>query len=104
MQWTALSDRYWSQNIKYPPILMKRKTAAAYCDMAEAAFMRSVTIGDLPQPISIGNKDYWHRSAIEGAVTLLENGGTAGLKRGIGGTWREDSSLYKDDPGGKYRD
>jgi len=83
---------------------MKRKTAAAFCDMAETAFARSVTAGDLPQPISIGGKDYWHRAAIEGAVAELENGGAVCLKRGISGTWREHSPLYKDDPDSKYRE
>tara|TARA_R110002124_G_scaffold287185_2_gene471078 strand:+ start:7621 stop:7869 length:249 start_codon:yes stop_codon:yes gene_type:complete len=81
---------------------MTRKTAAAYCDMAEAAFLRAVAIGDLPEPILIGNKNYWYRVAIDTAVAVIA-GDEVSTNHGIKGTWRERSPLYKDDPDSKYR-
>ena len=89
--------------MNYPPLLMKRKTAAAYCDMAEAAFERAVAIGDLPNPVLIGSKSYWYRVAIDKAVAVLA-GDIAGAIGGVTGTWREHNPLYKDHPDSKYRE
>jgi len=40
------------------PQLMKRKTAAAYCDMSEAAFEREVLAGRFPAAFVIGGRDH----------------------------------------------
>jgi hypothetical protein len=50
---------------------MKRKTAAAYLDMSEAAFEREVFQGRLPAPFVLGSRDHWRRDAIDGALDYL---------------------------------
>jgi hypothetical protein len=50
------------------PGMMKRKTAAAYCDMTEAAFEREVFAGRLPMPVMFGGRDHWRKEAIDRAL------------------------------------
>lgn len=69
----------------YPPLLMKKATAAAYVDMSVAAFEREVIAGRFPQPVLVGGRDHWDRRAIEKALDAL----TGGVK-----DWREGSPLY----------
>lgn len=57
--------------LPYWPQAMKRKTAAAYLDMSEAAFEREVLAGRLPQPIWLGGRDHWRRDAIDAALNNL---------------------------------
>lgn len=47
------------------PGYMKRKTAAAYLDMSEAAFEREVASARLPQPIKLGGREHWSKEAID---------------------------------------
>ena len=72
--------------MNYPPILMKKSTAALYVDMSVAAFEREVIAGRMPQPILIGGKDHWDRRAIENALDALS---------GRVKDWRERSPLYE---------
>jgi predicted DNA-binding transcriptional regulator AlpA len=53
------------------PASMKRKTAAEYLDMSEAAFEREVAAGRLPPPVTIGGRAHWKRAAIDKALDLL---------------------------------
>lgn len=80
------------KQINYPPILMLRRTAAAYCDVSEVAFEREVAVGRLPQPVLFGGKEHWDRRAIEAAIDAL----TGGVK-----DWRAESPLYKNQGVGK---
>lgn len=41
------------------PRMMRRATAAAYCDLAPAKFIQEVSSGRLPQPILLGGEDHW---------------------------------------------
>tara|TARA_R110000824_G_scaffold138933_3_gene303864 strand:+ start:711 stop:923 length:213 start_codon:yes stop_codon:yes gene_type:complete len=66
---------------------MLRRTAAAYCDVSEAAFEREVAVGRLPQPVIFGGKEHWDRRAIEAAIDALTGGSVK--------DWRDDSPLYK---------
>jgi hypothetical protein len=50
---------------------MRRKTAAEFCDLSEAAFEREVIAGRLPQPITLGGRDHWHRPALEAALARI---------------------------------
>lgn len=56
--------RYWPQ-------AMKRKTAAAYLDMSEAAFEREVFQGRLPASFVLGGREHWLRDAIDRALDHL---------------------------------
>ncbi|NBC37323.1 hypothetical protein GTZ99_12260 [Novosphingobium sp. FSY-8] len=52
------------------PAAMLRKTAAAYVDMSEAAFLRDVAAGRLPSPQRWGDgKERWLKDAIDRAIT-----------------------------------
>lgn len=47
------------------PRLMKRATAAAYCDMTVAEFEREVAAGRLPSPTALGGLERWSRIEID---------------------------------------
>ena len=55
------------------PHMMKRTTAAAYCDLSVAAFEREVAAGTLPMPVMLGNREHWCKNAVN---ALLEAGCT----------------------------
>lgn len=47
------------------PAMMKRTTAAAYCDLAPAKFLQEVAAGRLPQPVKLGGEDHWHMDQLD---------------------------------------
>ena len=49
----------------YWPRMMKLKTAAQYCDLAPADFMREVAAARLPLPVKLGGEDHWDRETID---------------------------------------
>lgn len=53
------------------PAAMKRTTAAAYCDLSEAAFERAVLTGQLPQPVNLAGREHWRKDAIDAALAHL---------------------------------
>lgn len=53
---------------------MKRKTAAEYVDMSEAAFEREIVAGRLPAGIMFGGREHWRKDALDAAIAAL--GGT----------------------------
>lgn len=72
------------QNSHGWPMMMQRKTAAAYCDLTEVAFEREVTAGrDLCQRCLGSN--HWHREALDKEIARIA---------GITTDWRTESPLY----------
>ena len=69
------------------PAMMRRKTAAAYCDVSEPAFEREVNAGRLPTPVMFGGREHWHRATLD--VDLARIAGHAT-------DWRKESKLYSD--------
>jgi len=67
------------------PAMMLRRTAAAYCDLSEAAFEREVNAGRLPCPVMFGGKPHWYRVALDKDLERI-----AGVKN----DWRKDSPVY----------
>lgn len=53
------------------PRMMKRATAAAYCDLSVASFEREVAIGRLPLPVKLGNTEHWCQAQIDAALDRL---------------------------------
>lgn len=53
------------------PAMMRRKTAAEYMDMSEAAFEREVASGRLPAAVPLGGRDHWRRDALDKALDFL---------------------------------
>lgn len=65
--------------------MMLQKTAAAYVELSVAAFEREIIAGNLPQPVTLGNKPHWHRRELDAYLDRLT---------GNGGNWRDESPLY----------
>jgi hypothetical protein len=55
----------------YWPRMMKRATAARYCDLAPAKFLAEVSSGRLPAPMKLGGEDHWDREAIDDNLNRL---------------------------------
>ena len=63
-----------SAAVPYWPAMMKRPTAARYCDLSVAEFEREVNEGRLPLPIMLGNSEHWSRRKLDEALELLYGG------------------------------
>lgn len=50
------------------PALMRRRTAAEYLDMSEAAFEREVLAGRLPAALMFGGRDHWRKAELDRAI------------------------------------
>jgi hypothetical protein len=68
------------------PGLMRRETAARYCDMKVSEFEGEVTSGRLPNPIMIGRGERWNRRQLDEALDRLSGTTTP--------DWRSGSNLY----------
>jgi hypothetical protein len=68
-------------NAPYWPRLMKRATAAAYCDLATAKFLQEVATGRLSPPIKMGGEDHWDRDALDQDINRIA---------GRSSDWRKD--------------
>lgn len=68
------------------PRLMRRATAAAYCDMSAIEFEREVASGRLPCPAAFGGTERWSRSQIDEALDRLTGDGVT--------DWRRQQPLY----------
>lgn len=55
----------------YWPRMMRRITAARYCDLTAAEFEREVASGRLPAPIRLGNSEHWDRQALDEELNRL---------------------------------
>lgn len=53
------------------PAMMRRKTAAEYCDLSEAAFEREVVAGRLPASVTFGGREHWRKDALDVAFARL---------------------------------
>jgi hypothetical protein len=58
---------------RYPhwPRMMRRTTAAAYCDLTSAGFEREVAGGRLPMPVRLADEDHWARDQLDAALDKL---------------------------------
>ena len=55
--------------------MMKRKVAAEYLDLSEAAFEREVASARLPTGRMIGGREHWDKIALDRAIDALMGGG-----------------------------
>lgn len=67
--------------------MMKRVTAAQYCELSVAEFEREIGAGRLPMPVRLGNHEHWSKARLDEALDRL----TAD-----NGNWFEGSPLYGD--------
>jgi predicted DNA-binding transcriptional regulator AlpA len=68
------------------PRMMRRATAALYCDLSQPEFEREVSAGRLPMPVKLGNSEHWSQAAIDEMLMLLTGDGEE--------DWRKGSPLY----------
>ncbi len=59
--------------LRFPdwPAMMRRRTAAAYLDLTESAFIREVYRGTLPYPVKLGGRESWNKEALDAALATL---------------------------------
>ena len=55
----------------YGPRMLKLRTAAQYCDLAPAAFLREVAAARLPLPVVLGGEDHWDREQLDQDLSRL---------------------------------
>lgn len=53
------------------PRMMRRATAARYCDMSIAAFEREMLSGRLPMPVLLGGREHWCIKALDKALDQI---------------------------------
>lgn len=53
------------------PAMMKRATAAEYCDMSVPSFEREIVAGRLPAGVMFGGSEHWRKDALDAAITRL---------------------------------
>jgi predicted DNA-binding transcriptional regulator AlpA len=51
--------------------MMRRTTAAAYCDLSSTDFEREVSRGRLPAPVQLGSELHWARDQLDTALDRL---------------------------------
>ena len=67
----APSDREIALRFPDWPEMMRQRTAAAYLDLSESAFIREVYRGTLPGPVVLGGRQSWSRQQLDGAIARL---------------------------------
>lgn len=67
----ALSDQDIALRFPDWPELMRQRTAAAYLDLSESAFIREVYRGTLPYPIVLGGRQSWSRQELDASIAKL---------------------------------
>jgi predicted DNA-binding transcriptional regulator AlpA len=71
------------------PRMMRRATAALYCDMTPSEFEREVSSGRLPCPVVLGGEQRWSRVQIDETLERLTGSGSAPAA-----DWRAGQPLY----------
>jgi hypothetical protein len=68
------------------PRMMRRATAAAYCDMKLDEFEREVGV-TLPVPVLLGGEERWSRAQLDAALDRLTGDAQP--------DWRANANLYQ---------
>lgn len=68
------------------PGMMRRQTAARYCDLSVAEFEREVADGRLPMPVKLGNSEHWSKALLDKALDAIAGGAN---------DWRAKLGLYR---------
>jgi predicted DNA-binding transcriptional regulator AlpA len=69
--------------------MMRRATAAGYCDMSSAGFEREVLAGRLPPPVHLGGEERWSRVQLDEALDRI-----TGSLPAQPSDWRREQPLY----------
>ena len=57
------------------PAMMRKQTLLEYLEIGEASLDREIIAGRLPSAVMIGNRQHWHRDAVDKALERLASGG-----------------------------
>lgn len=68
------------------PAMMKRATAARYCELTVAEFEREVADDRLPEPVMLGNHEHWSRARLDQALDQLHGGAD---------DWRKAAGIHR---------
>lgn len=60
-----------AQAIAAWPAFMKRKTAAAYCDMSIPSFEKEIFGGRIPSGVMFGGCLHWHKESLDKALARI---------------------------------
>jgi len=71
------------------PAMMRRKTAAEYCDMTEPAFEREIVGGRLPAGVRFGGQEHWHRNALDAALARIAGEAMPDYRKDLRGRYGE---------------
>lgn len=63
-----------TERLPYWPAMMKRTSAARYCELSVPEFEREVADGRLPLPVILGKHEHWSRSRLDQALEQLHGG------------------------------
>jgi len=74
-------------DLPFWPAMMKRATAARYCELSVAEFEREVSACVLPMPVRLGNNEHWSRVRLDQALERLHGAAT--------GDWRKELGLNR---------
>lgn len=58
-------------NAPFWPRMMKKATAARYCDLTTPEFVREVACGKLPMAVILGNQEHWDRHQLDEDLNRL---------------------------------
>jgi len=61
--------------------MLRRDTAAKYCDLTPSKFIAEVSAGRLPQPVKLGGEDHWCRAAMDNDLDRIA---------GLTSDWRKE--------------
>lgn len=68
------------------PRMLRRATAAAYCDLTAAEFEREIADGRVPLPVIFGGSEHWSRVLLDEALERLTGEQVP--------DWRQRTKLY----------
>jgi hypothetical protein len=71
------------------PHMMKRATAAQYCDLSEGAFLKEVAAGRLPSAANLGGREHWFRPALDKALARIAGENSASYEEEF---WNRDAA------------
>lgn len=58
------------------PRMMRRSTAAAYCDLPPNKFLQEVSKGTLPAPVKLGGDELWDIRALDDDLDRIAGNAT----------------------------
>lgn len=77
-----------ARSVPFWPRMMRRTTAALYCDLTPKDFEREVIAGRLPVPVTLGGSEHWSRPQLDEHLERLTGESIP--------DWRQDANFYKE--------